>query len=79
MTMSDDSESTDNQAEACGRCAMTSVVDTVDDEDSSSQPFEGERIEVDRSELRATSRHVVMLGKLKDRLNEWATGIIYDR
>jgi hypothetical protein len=79
MTMSDNSDSIDDRAEACGRCAMTSVVDTVDDEDNASQPFEGERIEVDRSELRVTSRHIVTLGKLKDRLDEWATRIIYDR
>jgi hypothetical protein len=79
MTMSDSSESTDDQTEACGRCAMTSVVDAVDDEDNGSQPFEGERIDVDRSELRTTSLHIVTLGKLKDRLDEWATGIIYDR
>lgn len=72
-------DSSDDRAEACGRCAMTSVVDTIDDEDNDSQPFEGGRIEVDRSELRATSLHVVTLSRLKDRLDEWATKITYDR
>lgn len=63
-----------DRVEACGRCAMTSVVGlTGGDRD----PFEGPRIELSDAELRAVSRHVVFLGRLKDRLNRWMTERTY--
>lgn len=66
-----------DKAEACGRCTMTTVVDITDG--IGSNPFDGERIEVPDDELRAVSRHVVALGQLKDRLNQWATDLTYGR
>lgn len=66
-----------DKAEACGRCAMTTVVDVSDGEGGN--PFDGDRIEVPESELRAISKHVVVLGNVKDKLNEWATKVTYGR
>lgn len=43
----------DKQAESCGRCAMSTVVDTATNgEESDRDPFGSERIEVEESELR---------------------------
>lgn len=71
------------KVEACGRCAMTSVVDAVDDDEGDDgggrNPFDGESIEVSEDQLRAVSRHVLVLGTVKERLNKWATGLTYDR
>lgn len=64
-----------DKVEACGRCSMTAVVDVM--EGTSPNPFDGDRIEVSDAELRAVSRHVVLLGKLKDRLNRWSMERIY--
>lgn len=63
-------------AEACGRCSMSTVVDVTEKRN----PFEGENvIEVDEDEMRTVSRHVIALGKLKDRLNDWAQSVTYGR
>lgn len=67
---------TEDQIESCGRCAMSSVVESTAD---AADPFDGERIEVADEELRTASRHVVALGRLKRRLNEWATRLTYGR
>jgi len=67
---------TNDDVESCGRCAMSSVVETTGDEDGS-DPFAGERIELEEDELRNASRHVVVLGRVKNRLNEWATRLTY--
>jgi len=65
-----------DDVEACGRCAMSSAADLT----SGRSPFEGEDvIEVEEDELRAVSRHVVALGRLKATLNEWARGLTYGR
>ncbi|GAD51275.1 hypothetical protein MBEHAL_0035 [Halarchaeum acidiphilum MH1-52-1] len=62
--------------EACGRCAMSSAADLTDGR----SPFAGEDvIEVDEGELRAVSAHVVALGRLKARLNAWASEFTYGR
>lgn len=67
---------TKDTVEACGRCAMSSAADLT----SGRSPFEGENvIEIEESEIRAVSRHVVALGWLKERLNEWARGFTYGR
>lgn len=66
-----------DKAEACGRCTMTTVVDIS--EGIGTNPFEGDRIEVAEDELRAMSKHVVALGRVKDRLNRWATDLTYGR
>lgn len=69
---------TEDKAEACGRCSMTTVVDTADG-DGGRDPFDGDRIELDESELRSASRHVVLAGRVKDRLDAWASRFVYGR
>ena len=72
----------DQRAEACGRCSMTSVIELTDengDGRADRDPFAGERIELDESELRRASGHVVLLGRLKQRLDEVATSLTYGR
>lgn len=66
-----------DKAEACGRCSMTAVVDLADG--VGGDPFDGDRIEVPDEKLRTVSKHVVALGRVKDRLNRWATEITYGR
>jgi hypothetical protein len=69
---------TEDDVEACGRCTMSSVVETTDG-GHGRNPFEGDRIELSADELRSASRHVVALGRVKARLNEWATRLTYGR
>lgn len=66
-----------NRVESCGRCAMTAVADVTDG--VGTNPFDGDRIELPEEELRAVSRHVVALGRVKDKLNRWATDLTYGR
>jgi hypothetical protein len=61
--------------EACGRCSMTSVVDMVDGEDGG--PFDGDRIEVSEADLRRAMFPAVALGRVKRRLNGYATRLTY--
>lgn len=68
---------TNTDAEACGRCAMSTAVDVSSG--TGTNPWDGDRIEVDERELRAVSGHVVALGKVKRRLDEWATRLTYGR
>ncbi|QDX40305.1 hypothetical protein [Salarchaeum sp. JOR-1] len=63
-----------DDVEACGRCAITTVTDAAD---ADSDPYEGERIEVDEDDLRSVSGHVRTLAAVKERLNEWATRVTY--
>ncbi|SEA19004.1 hypothetical protein SAMN04488065_2172 [Haloplanus vescus] len=63
-------------AEACGRCAMSSVVDATVEE--SNDPYAGDRIEVDDRQLRAVSP-AAWVGRLKRRLDEYATRLTYGR
>ena len=59
---------------------MTTVVDTAgSDEDGGPDPFGDERIEVPEDELRAFSRPQVWAGKVKRRLDEFATRLTYGR
>ncbi|USZ66834.1 hypothetical protein NGM10_08825 [Halorussus salilacus] len=71
----------DKRTEACGRCSMTSVVSmTTEDGDAGGRnPFDGPRIEVDESEIRAVNRHHVWLGRVKRRLDQFATRLTYGR
>lgn len=62
--------------EACGRCSMTSVIDMSDD-DGDRDPFAGARIEVSESEMRRVMFPAVWLGRVKRRLNEYATRFTY--
>ncbi|MFB6255838.1 MAG: hypothetical protein ABEH58_03780 [Haloplanus sp.] len=68
--------------ETCGRCAMSSVVDVTvsDDEkaDAESDPYAGGRIEVDETQLRAVSP-AAWLGRVKRRLDDYATRLTYGR
>ncbi|GGN05748.1 hypothetical protein [Halarchaeum nitratireducens] len=65
-----------DDVEACGRCAMSSAADLT----SGRSPFaDANVIEVEESEVRAVSRHVVALGRLKTALNEWARALTYGR
>lgn len=70
------------QAEVCGRCAMSAVVDatTGDGVDGGrpSDPFEGERIEISEAELRKVSPGA-WLGRVKHRLDELATKLTYGK
>lgn len=69
----------DNRAEACGRCSMTAVVSVTneDDEASGHNPFDGARIEVAESELRTATAPQRLFGRLKRRLDDAATRLIY--
>ncbi|RCU47222.1 hypothetical protein DU504_07845 [Haloplanus salinus] len=66
--------------ETCGRCAMSSVVGvaSADDEDDERDPYAGARIEVDERQLRAVSP-AAWLGRLKRRLDDYATRFTYGR
>jgi len=64
--------------EACGRCSMTTVVQATGDGEGHN-PFDGERIEIDESEMKAIARPQVAAGRLKDRIDEWATKLTYGR
>ena len=69
--------------EACGRCSMSTVVDAVSGDKSAEEraehdPFGGERIEVDESEIRRVSP-AGWLSDTKKRLDEMARRIAYGR
>jgi hypothetical protein len=70
------------ETEACGRCGVSTVVDvaseTGDDADAARDPFAGDRIELDERELRAVSPGA-WLGRIKRRLDEYATRLTYGR
>jgi hypothetical protein len=67
----------EKQTEACGRCGISSVVDTTDADEGGRDPFGEERIEVDADEARATLRAQMATGRLKRRLDELATRLTY--
>jgi len=67
-----------DKTEACGRCSMTTVVDSTDGE-SARDPFDGERIEVDPDEMRTAAKPAVALGRIKRRIDEVATRLTYGR
>jgi hypothetical protein len=66
-----------DKSEACGRCSMTAVVDASDGD--AENPFDGERIEVDADEMRTVAKPAIVLGRVKDRLDEFATRLTYGR
>lgn len=67
------------KSEACGRCSVSTVVDAADsdDEGGAENPFEGERIEIEESEMRSVVRHEVFAGRVKARLNNFANRVIF--
>jgi len=65
--------STEDDAEACGRCAMSSVVDTAEGD---ADPFAGDRIEISEREARLASP-AAWLGGVKRRVNAAAARLIH--
>jgi hypothetical protein len=72
-----------DESEACGRCAMSSVVDVANSTSESDggprDPYGDERIEVSESEMRKAAAPVVVAGRVKRKLNEIATRLTYGR
>jgi len=65
---------TNDSAESCGRCSMSTVVDATDSDRDG--PFDGDRIEVDDDALRRVSPGA-WLGSLVRRLDEAATRFVH--
>jgi hypothetical protein len=65
----------DENKELCGRCAMSSVSGVMEEEHD---PFEDERIEVEENEIRKVSPGV-LLGRVRRRVDSFATKLIYGR
>jgi len=63
------------EAESCGRCAMSSTTELMED---TADPFEGERIEVDERDARVVSPAAWLEG-VKERVDAWATKVTYGR
>lgn len=68
---------TNGRTEACGRCAMSTVVDAVDDE-RDRDPFGDARIEVDEAAIRRVSP-AGLLADLKDWLDDTVHRLTYGR
>lgn len=67
-----------NGREACGRCSMSTVVDVKDeDEREGTNPFDGDRIELEDRELRRAVPHQLAAGRVKRTLNAVAERIVY--
>ncbi|RLM68240.1 hypothetical protein DVK05_10830 [Halorubrum sp. Atlit-8R] len=85
--MTDEADRTDAdepiEAEACGRCSMSTVVGAVAKDQSPEEradrdPFRGDRIEVDESAIRRVSP-AGYLGDLKERLDAFARRLAYGK
>lgn len=63
------------KAESCGRCAMSSTSELME---GASDPFDGERIEVDEEAARVVSPAAWLAG-IKQRIDAWATRVTYGR
>ena len=69
----------DKQVESCGRCAMSTVVDTATDgEEVDRNPFGDERIKVEESELRRIAPGAWM-GRLTATLDRIVQRLTYGR
>lgn len=69
----------DRESEACGRCSMSTVVDTVSEEGTADRdPFGDERIEVPEDDLWQVSPSAWM-ARLTTRLDELARRLTYGR
>ena len=51
--------------------------DGEDDDGDGTNPFEGARIEIQETELQRVVRHEVLVRRVKDRLDDFATRFIY--
>ncbi|MEY7851398.1 hypothetical protein AB7C87_19615 [Natrarchaeobius sp. A-rgal3] len=59
---------------------MSTVIDmATEDGQRSRDPLEGERIELEEDELRRVSPHVVLLGRVKSRLDAFARRLAYGK
>jgi len=67
---------TNDNAESCGRCAMSTVVDATDSDREG--PFDGDRIEVEDESLRRVSPSAWLSGAVS-RLDRAATEFIHGR
>ncbi|QLG60596.1 hypothetical protein [Halorarum salinum] len=65
----------DKEVESCGRCAMSTVTEVLEDP---ADPYQGPRIELSEREARAVSPAAWLEG-VTDRLDEWATKLTYGR
>jgi len=68
------------QKEACGRCSVTTVIDATGDheeEEGGTNPFDGERIELEEQEMRTVARHEALASKISDRLDAFATRVVW--
>ncbi|MFT4944457.1 MAG: hypothetical protein ACI9K3_000389 [Halovenus sp.] len=65
----------EEQKETCGRCAMSSVSGVMERDHD---PFDGERIEVEDTELRRVSPSV-LLGRVRHRIDSLVTRLTYGR
>ncbi|MFO7834486.1 MAG: hypothetical protein R6V31_10670 [Halohasta sp.] len=67
----------DKRREACGRCSLSTVVETVD-EAADRDPFGDERIEVEEATLRQVAP-AAWMQRVTRRLDELARRLTYDR
>lgn len=59
---------------------MTSMVGLGDDDpERAHDPFDGNYIEVDEAELRLVAGPQILLGRVRERLDEFASAVIYGR
>jgi hypothetical protein len=65
----------EEKKETCGRCAMSSVSGVMERDHD---PFDGERIEVEDTELRRVSPSV-LLGRVRHRIDSLVTRLTYGR
>ncbi|ADJ13472.1 hypothetical protein [Halalkalicoccus jeotgali] len=66
----------EKDTEACGRCAITTVVDATE---SGRDVLGEERIEIAEREMRRTSPHHVAASRLKSWFDSLGTRLIYGR
>ncbi|PSQ09156.1 hypothetical protein BRC95_01580 [Halobacteriales archaeon QS_5_68_33] len=71
------------ETETCGRCSMTSVVDAVEADDEGEatdrDPLGEDRIEVPETEMRKAAAPAVLAGRVKRKLDAFATRFTYGR
>ena len=71
--------------EACGRCSVSTVMDAAESDGEgdgdgaagATNPFDGERIELEEDQLRSVVRHEVLVRRVKDRLDDLTTRLIF--
>ena len=67
-----------NRSEACGRCSMSTVVETVAEAETDRDPVGDERIEVEAAALRRVSP-AAWMGRLTSRLDRVVRRLTYGR